>query len=158
MNIRKSLDNILKKYGYDLIYIRRDKRFKCSCYSERSSGQTSSSCNKCFGTGYKVAIEKIRSRRKIAPLTESLVRAGRNYEIGNVSGTAFLYFIQHDVKPKKGDILLEVEWKNGVPFKIKEKHFISIADPKHGAGGRIEFYQVYVKYDTERPGDENALT
>lgn len=158
MDIRKDLSNFLEKYGHYVIYIRRDMRYRCECYSERNGGQAYFDCPKCFGTGYIVTIEKIKTRRNISSVPESLVRSRKSYEPGQVAAKAYVYYMEHHVKPKEGDLILEVEWKNGVPMQILEKNMISVADPKQGIEGRVEFYEVYSRFETERKSDQDALT
>lgn len=158
MDIRKDFTNFLKKYGHDVIYIRTDKRFHCECYSERSGGQIRSDCPKCFGTGYVVSIEKIKTRRGISSVPESLVRSRKRYETGLATAKAYVYYIEHHVLPKEGDMILEVEWVNGIPVSIKEKNMISVADPKQGSQGRTEFYEVYSRFEPKRKSDQDALT
>ncbi|CDQ41817.1 hypothetical protein [Virgibacillus salexigens] len=158
MDIRKDLRNVLDKYGYDAIYIRRDKRFRCECYSERSGGQSRTDCPNCFGTGFVTNIEKVRTRRTISSVPESLVRARKNFEIGNLSAKAYVYYLEHDINPKEGDLLIEAEWKNGVPLSILEKNVISIADPQRGNKGRTEFYQIYSYFEPVRESDQNAIS
>lgn len=147
MDIRKDFSNVLDKYGYDVIYVRRDKRFHCECFSERSGGLAQSDCPKCFGTGYVIGIEKVRTRRKISSVPESLVRARKNFEVGFIPSKAFVFYMEHDIHPAEGDLVLEVEWNDGIPIRIINKNVISIADPQYGDQGRIEFYQVYSRFE-----------
>lgn len=158
MDIRQDLENVLKQYGHDVIYIRRDKRFHCECYSERSGGQAYSDCPKCFGLGYVVTIEKVKTRRGISSVPESLVRARKVYEPGVESAKAYVYYVEYHVNPQEGDMILEVDWKNGIPVEIHEKNIISIADQKNGYQGRIEFYEVYSRFEPKRKSDQDALT
>lgn len=158
MDIQKRFEQVIEKYGHDIVYVRRNLKFHCECYSERSGGADVSKCPKCFGTGYKVSFEKTKVRRKITSVPESLVRARRNFDVGNVATTTYLYYMKKDMKPKQGDIVVEVEWRNGVPIKIQDKFVISVADPKQGLHGKIEFYEVFVRYETEGAKDKDALT
>lgn len=158
MDIRAELQKVLTQYGYDAIYIRRNLQFHCTCYSERSGGQANPDCPKCFGTGYEVTIEKIRTRRDISSVPESLVRTRKNREFGYEAPKAYVYYIEHHVQPKEGDLILEVEWRNEMPVKILDKNVISVADSKHGLQGRVEFYEVYVRYEPTRKSDQDALS
>ncbi|MBR2246176.1 MAG: hypothetical protein IJ880_03990 [Bacilli bacterium] len=158
MDIRRDISEILKKYGHEAIYIRRNKKFRCDCYSERSGGQSYDNCPKCFGTGYAVTIEKIRTRRQISSVPESLVRARKQYEHGYVAANAYVYYLEQQANPKDGDLILEVDWRNGVPVSVNEKNIISVGDPLRGSGGRIEFYKVYSRFEPTRKSDNNAIT
>lgn len=158
IDIRKRIKKLMDEYSHDLAYIRRDTRFRCTCYSERS-GEASANCEQCFGTSYVVSIEKRRARRQIASVPESLIGVNKLQSAGRLSPTAYVYYFEHDLKPTVDDIILEVIWdKSGVPRHIKEKHLISAVVPQQGVKGRIEFYQVYARYDQKGAQDETALS
>lgn len=158
IDLRKRLKEFLDLYAHDIIYIRRDTRFRCECYVERS-GETAPDCPKCFGTGYVVQIEKQRTRRNIGTVPESLVGINQLAQVGRFVPKAYVYYLEHNVKPEENDLILEVIWDiNGVPRLIKEKHVISAAEQKLGYKGRVEFYQVYARYDQKGANDDKALT
>lgn len=158
IDVRNEISKLLDEYGHDIIYIRRDERFRCECYVERS-GEPDPSCSKCFGTGNKVSIEKARTRRQISSVPETLIGVNKLQEAGKLAPKAYVYYLEHDVKPKENDYILEVIWDaNGVPRYIKEKHLISAVDPKYGYKGRVEFYQVYARFDVKGDQDDTTLT
>lgn len=158
MDIRKSLKSILQQYGHDVVYIERDRRFRCSCYSERSGESADPNCPKCFGTSFYVTFRKVKVRRTISSIPETLIGANKLTEEGNVTLKAYVYYMEYDAYPKEGDLILEVDWKNGVPVNIKEKLFISVVEPKLGDQGRVEFYQVYCRYTPKGANDDDALS
>jgi hypothetical protein len=158
INIRKEIAKLFDNYAHNVVYIRRDERFRCECYVERS-GEPLPTCSKCFGTGYVVQIEKVRTRRKIATVPETLIGVNQLQQAGSMAPKSYVYYFEHDVKPKVNDLILEVIWDvNGIPRYIKEKHVISTVDPKLGYKGRIEFYQVYCRYHPKGVNDDKALT
>lgn len=158
IDVRNEISKLLDEYGHDIIYIRRDERFRCECYVERS-GEPDPNCSKCFGTGNKVSIEKARTRRQISSVPETLIGVNKLQEAGKLAPKAYVYYLEHDVKPKENDYILEVIWDaNGVPRYIKEKHLISAVDPKYGYKGRVEFYQVYARFDVKGDQDDTTLT
>jgi hypothetical protein len=156
-DLRKDMTEILNKYGHQIVYIRQDKRFRCDCYSERS-GEARADCPKCFGTTYKVKIEKHLTRRKVSTVPETLPGVRKTSGGGMVVPTTYQYYLLYDVEPQRGDLILEVEWQDDIPRAIKEKLAISLPDPKQGATGRIEFWQVYVRTDWKGAEDNAALT
>lgn len=158
INVRKRIKDLFDQYSHDVVYIRRDQRFRCECYVERS-GEPSPNCSKCFGTGYVVQIERQRTRRNIASVPETLIGVNQLQAAGRLTPKAYVYYLEHDVKPEANDLILEVIWDvNGVPRYIKEKHLISAVEPKFGYKGRTEFYQVYARYDQKGANDDAALT
>lgn len=158
MNIREKFDAFIQKFGHEVLYVRRDIRFRCDCYVERS-GEPKSSCERCMGSGYDVKVERIKARRTIMAVPESLVGLNLHTSRGTHTPKAYVYYISESVKPKDGDYLLEVEWsQNNMPKRILQKHFISVAEPKQGSDGRNEFYQVYCKYQEKSGVDDTALS
>jgi hypothetical protein len=158
INIRKKLKKFFDEYSHNVIYVRRDERFRCVCYIERS-GEPTPNCPICFGTSYVVQIEKKRTRRNISAIPETLIGANRLQQAGRIASTAYIYYFEHDVKPAINDLVLDVIWDiNGVPRRIEQKHLISAVEPKLGYKGRVEFYQVYARYDQKGANDDNALT
>lgn len=158
LDIRKEMADFLEKYAHEVVYIRRDTRFRCECYVERS-GESSDHCPKCFGTGYKVSIEKVRTRRNIAAVPESLVGINQLQQYGKNAPKAYVYYLEYDKDPRDNDLILEVIWDTqGVPRYIKEKHLISVIEAKFGYKGRTEFFQVYCRYDQKGDHDDTTLT
>lgn len=158
INVRKRIKELFDQYSHGIVYIRCDPRFRCECYVERS-GEPSPNCPKCFGTGYVVQIERQRTRRNSASVPESLVGVNQLQDAGRLSPKAYVYYFEHDVKPKEGDLVLEVIWdESGIPRYIKEKQLISAVEAKFGFKGRTEFYQVYCRYDQKGASDDKALT
>ncbi len=158
-DIRSDISKLFDSYAHNVIYIRRDLRFRCDCYSERS-GESAVGCNKCFGTSYVVKLEKTRVRRKLNSVPESLSNLRSESGFGALYPNQYVYWVEWTVQPKAGDLILEVEWdkEQKVPLSILQKHFISVGEPLFGNNGRVEFYTVYLKYSPERGVDNEALT
>jgi hypothetical protein len=158
INIRKKIKDTLTKYGHHIVYIRRDERFRCTCYVERS-GESEADCPLCFGTGFKVSPEKVLVRRTISSIPETLAGTNTVQQAGSLAAKAYTYYFEHDIKPKQSDIILEVIWdNNGIPRYIKEKMFVTSTVEQLGYKGRIEFYQVYCRYDKKGVHDDAALS
>ncbi|QHW35665.1 hypothetical protein GZH47_32730 (plasmid) [Paenibacillus rhizovicinus] len=156
-DLRADIKDILEKYGHKVVYVRQDKRFRCDCYSERS-GEPMADCPKCFGTTYKVSIRSCLTRRKVSVVPETLPGARRVSPLGNIAATTYKYYMEHDVAPQPGDLILEVEWDGEKPATITEKLYVSVPDPLRGDTGRIEFWQVYVRLDWKGDNDDATLT
>jgi len=156
-DLRADLSKLFDQYAHDIVYVRRDTRFRCTCYSERS-GEATSDCPKCFGTSYVVTLQKARTRRKISAVPESLPNNNMSATFGNVVPKQYVYYFEYDVSPKENDLILEVVWEKNIPARIMQKHMISVANPLYGLGGRVEFWTVYVKYEMGEAGDDAALT
>lgn len=158
IDIRKRIKGLLDEYSHNIVYIQRDERFHCECYIERS-GEPMANCPKCFGTGFVVVVKRIRTRRQIATIPESLVGTNSLHEPGSLAPKAYVYYFEHMISPKVDDLILEVIWDiNGVPRHVKDKYVISAVDSQLGYKGRIEFHQVYCRFDQKGDHDDKALT
>lgn len=158
MDIRKRLKEFFDQYSHDIVYVRRDPRFKCYCFVERS-GEPKADCDECFGTGNVVKVERMRGRRQISSVPETLVGVNQLQMAGRIAPTAYVYYLEHHTNPNENDLIMEVVWDTkGVPRLIKEKHLISAVDPKFGYKGRVEFYQVYARYDQKGANDDTTLS
>ncbi len=158
IDIRKEIEKTLAKYGHDIVYVRSDKKFRCECFVERS-GEPRPDCSICFGTGYVVELEKKKTRRKIASVPETLIGLNKIHPSGSVVPKAYVYYFKYFESPKEDDLILEVIWdKKGIPRHIKNKYRISVVDEQLGDSGRVEFYQVYCRFDQKGDHDDTALT
>lgn len=158
MDIRGALNEIIELYGHNVIYVRRDTKFRCECFSSRN-GQADARCKKCLGTGYSITYEQIKVRSRIVDGYGNLSDKGEVVApkgIKQVKST--VYYFPERLHPKEGDLILEVEWTDeGKVKRIRDKHFISISDPKLGVQGRIEFYQVHCKFEESRESDGKTI-
>ena len=155
MDIQKSFDAVIEKYGHDVIYIRRDPRFKCKCYSERS-GEADTDCKDCFGLGNPITLEKIRVRHVTETPAETKLEL--HSDEGISVPVEYEYFVKKSDAPKNGDLIYEVEFdEKGNAKRVLEKSLISLARPMRGTNGRIEFYQVYVKDRRKDRKDDQTI-
>lgn len=159
MDIKEALNEIIDRYGHEVVYIRRDLKFHCECFSNRN-GQADAKCKKCLGTGYAITYERMKVRSRIVDGHDALSDRG---EVVSPEGLKYVkskvYYVPERYVPKEGDLILEVEWsEDGRVNKLIHKHFISIADPKLGLHGRIEFYQVHCKFEESRESDGKTIT
>ena len=155
-NIRADIAKLFDQYAHQIVYVRRNEKFRCDCYSERSRESTSPTCLKCLGTSYQINLEKHRVRRSATSLPETKIGSRKQSEVGNLQASGYVYYFEHYSEPKSGDLLFEVEWLNGVPKTIKEKFEVGLVEPMKGNQGRVEFYQAYVRA-TQKGGDHDGF-
>jgi hypothetical protein len=156
-DLRKDLAKLFDTVSYPIIYVRRDLRFRCECYSERS-GESRADCPRCFGTSYHVTIEKHRTRRHPNAVPLSLSGVNQLAPAGMLLPKAYIYYFEYQVNAQDSDLILEVEWDDQEnPVSIKEKQMISLSEPKTGFEGRVEFYHVYTRMDMKGVNDDTAL-
>ena len=156
--IKKHFDEVLNRYGHQVIYARRDLDIRCECYNEISR-ESDIRCDKCLQTGYKISYERVRSRRRIVTVVETNVALRLTYETGIKTPKAYLYYFPSELAPKEADLILEVEEKeNSNKAKVKEKYIISVAEGMRDVHGEISFYQTYSKYEEKGDYDDKAIS
>ncbi len=158
-DLRADMKKTMDAYSHNVVYVRRNLKFRCSCYSERS-GEAAKGCPKCFGTSYIVRPEKIRGRRSLNSVPESLSGVKQAVGYGTMYPKQYVYYFEHMVQPKEGDLIFEVVWDESgkKPVRIVQRHVVSVAEPLFGDKGRTEFWTVYVKYDQGEAEDYAAFT
>lgn len=158
MDIAKQFDAVIEKFGHSIIYLRKDLKFRCECYVERS-GEPNPTCDICMGTGYDIHVERFKVRRNVASIPETLIGIASLTQRGVQFPKAYVYYVSAFNEPKDGDYILEIKWdENMKPLEITQRNLISAAEPKQGVEGQIAFYQVYCRYEEKRDKDEATLS
>lgn len=133
MDLKKEFDNIISRYGYPVIYVRRDERIKCPC---ADSGEPSPVHELCMGTGYKISLEKHLTRSASSSVPESLTGILRFEGAGIAHPDAWVYFFAAEVDPKPRDLVLE---PNG------GRYVITSVEPLRQEGGAVAYYRVVAR-------------
>jgi hypothetical protein len=108
-SFKGSFDTLLKQIGVWAVYTRSDRRFRCTECFDRFNNDSRPDCSTCFGTGYRVTLE----RWLVFP-TNALFRA----RPANVPQTPagfdpnhpYFIFTRAKNKPAQGDRFFIVEW------------------------------------------------
>ncbi|WP_067924175.1 hypothetical protein [Alicyclobacillus shizuokensis] len=156
-DIRQIIGQLFDRFSYKIVYVRRNRKFKCTCYSERS-GEGDPSCPKCFGTGNVVTIETVRTRRRFQTIPETLPGAGKYTSAGTFSIQAYVYYFEAGTNPQMGDLILEVDWDQDKPIGVREKLYISTIQTMQEFEGNPAFYQVYARSNWKGDADDIALS
>jgi hypothetical protein len=157
MDIRAEVKKILENYGHYVLYLRRDLRLKCDCYQENAE-TADPNCPLCFGTGYKVSIEKILARRQSSSNNSTVPNNLLNQSAGKFYNNPMIYYLPYQVNPKNGDLIIEVKWMNQKATGIKEKHFITNVQDKRGINGSVMFFQVYCQNEPRGVNDNARIS
>lgn len=144
MDLRKEVNTIIEDTGHYVLLQRRSRFLRCSCWNEKYQ-EPDNSCPICLGDGRVSRIERHKVRRELATNIITIPNAIQRTEIGRVATDTRLFFMKHDVHPKKGDIIMEVGWDKNKPTHLIAQYEISFADDMREHKGRIEFYQVTAK-------------
>lgn len=153
-NVKIAFDQIIDAHGQLHAYARRDQRFRCECFHERSKEATSH-CNNCLGSTHPISIEWIKARHKQGQLPVSLPDAYRTSDAGNWKYEAHVYYVKSEANPVVGDYVLDVLTHNHQK-SISRKMLISMVDPKM-LGEDIIFYQVYTREIQKGDFDDLAI-
>jgi hypothetical protein len=157
-------EQILEKSAIWVVYTRSDHRFRCiECYN-LDTGSSRADCGKCFGTGFKVHLERwfahysttlVRPNNELYPLTK----------IGFSADFASFIFTRHPLVPVLNDRIFLVEWslgrdeiaqKGGQPTRLVEALRIRFAEPL--PAGKTIYYTAHCDTVSEdRAAYERAL-
>lgn len=109
MNLKKELDDILEKYGRDVLVIRQDKKKRCVCYDEVNK-EARRDCPFCLGLGYVYTAEKHRTRAMDTNVSETLSRLIKGTSIGGTRSSARKYYFKSEMSADIQDLVVEVDW------------------------------------------------
>lgn len=127
MDLRKSFDTILKKYGHN-VYI---QRLCTSCNRTGAYQKYDQECTECAGTGYSRTLEIHSCRRMLAQGGSKGSAEGIEYTPqGGVPTHGWVYYFRHDTHPEQGDRIYD----DGQILRVNE-----VYDPR-GPTGRVEYY------------------
>jgi hypothetical protein len=106
------VEDLIDTYGVYVVYLRRDTRYRCTCWQENTE-EIDRTHSDCWGTGYKVYVEKHRAlRHKVMPTTQ------KEYAIpptilGLLQQQGLYFYMKRGAWPKALDRILYVEWNVG---------------------------------------------
>lgn len=162
---RKFRERMLKPDGVWVVYTRSDPRFRCTaCFDLDRGSATRQDCGTCFGTGYRVTLErwKVYSSHSIFRARTSqdrLTWAGWTAEHSPV------VFTQAADVPRPQDRIFLVEWDRTTedppygaqPTRIAAAFEVSFVEPLI-AGGGVVYYTCHTQVaDEARAAYEHAL-
>lgn len=134
VDLRFEFVKFIRAYGHFVVYIRSNRAIFCRCYNEKTRTSTLD-CLECLGENYPVQLEKILTRRK-----SLLLRAGGGETLTSLD--TYMYYLEADIHPQKGDDILEVEWDNkGRPVKIIRDMELQATDDLRDYAGKLAFWQ-----------------
>lgn len=141
IDLRQELAMLFQDYGSEYLLISNDKKLRCKCVdSLYNSGKDK--CPICFGTGYISFARKVIGRETMASIPETLPRMIASSEPGEIAVPAKQFYIQHDVRPRRKDLIVVCQWKGNVPIfdEYTEIFLINEAEPNKADNGRIEYF------------------
>lgn len=101
--------NVLKLSGIPVIYTRSDRRFICRQCSSPDGDGGRADCGNCFGTGYKVTLERwfVTYSNSLARLSFPQVPLTRD---GYTQNNNAFFFSRPEERPVEMDRFFVVEW------------------------------------------------
>lgn len=136
--IQKKFNETLDRIGVWAIYTRSDPRFRCLVCHDLDTGDSRPNCESCFGTGYRVTLERwkviyVQGLRRPASAEVPL-----NYPGWLTENQPFLVTRKTEI-PRIGDLLFLVEWdrprdlvpsQQGRPVRLLHTARILFPDPQ----------------------------
>ena len=140
-DLRKTINEILDKWGHNVLIRKNQKHFRCKCFDPHTQESGIASCATCDGTGYVPLIEKVLTRRW--GLGDN--NPDRLMPESKVAQSTRIFYFKHWVHPKVGDLIYEVTWvpnaESGRPKQILHEYSIDKAHEARADRGRIEYYR-----------------
>lgn len=147
MKLKRDFENIIEKYGHDILLLRSDKKTMCTCYNP-VTGSIKSDCPYCFGMGSVPVIEKHKVREQDMRVPETLPYLPDTQLFGEMAVATRAYFMRMDSHPNPHDIIVDVDWNGQIPiYSGRGIYEISHIDAKRFENGEFVFQKVYVKDD-----------
>lgn len=110
INLAKEFENILKRFGRDVLVIRQDRKLRCeTCFNEVTQ-EASRECATCFGLGWSYVAERHTIRSEDVSVPETLARLLGGKSIGQVSASSRRYFCLPNMRAQQDDLIIDVEW------------------------------------------------
>ena len=149
IDFRKEFTYMNEEFGFDMLYIRTNKRIRCKCYNPRTK-DGDSKCKICGGKGKICSIEKIKGIRQNfeRPVTEQYLKLGLS-----ASNTTIIY-VSNDIAPTINDEILVVAYERSgdtpIPVNITMSLRIIMIEKVRGSHGRVEAYRCFAKFSPEK--------
>jgi hypothetical protein len=147
MDLRKEFDEILEKYGFNVLVVRSDRKLRCSCWNEKTQ-EADRECPVCFGKGWVPVVEKHTVRSMDTSVPETLAMLGQDSsKIGGLSIPGRVYYTRYNLLISATDLIVDVDWSsNGKPiYNGGGIYEVSHVDPKRFEKGELIYNKVYVK-------------
>jgi hypothetical protein len=103
------VEDLIDTYGVYLVYLRRDTRYRCSCWQENTE-EIDRAHPDGGGTGCKVYVEKRKALRYKAMATTQKEYAIPDTLIGLLPQYGFYFYFKRGAWPRALDRILAVEW------------------------------------------------
>lgn len=143
--MENQFDEIMERYGHDVLVLHHDKTVQCSCY-KKVLGSVDRTCPFCFGMGYIPIIKRYTTRRIDGAISDTVPRSGNVQNFGSMVVENKHYYFGKDVPIKEQDLIIEVEWdglkpvyKNRGVFEVDHVHSFKFEK------GNVLYYKVNVK-------------
>lgn len=147
MKLKRDFENIISKYGHDILLLRSDRKTTCTCYNSLT-GSIRSDCPYCFGMGTVPVIEKHKVREQDMRVPETLPYLPDSQLFGEMAVATRAYFMRMDAEPHVHDVILDVDWDGNTPiYSGRGLYEISHIDAKRFENGAFVFQKIYVKDD-----------
>lgn len=159
IDMRQESSELIKKHGFPVLFQRTSRKLRCICWNEKHQESDveqyisvmkirknfPASCPRCLGTGRVSRIERHMVRRQQSAQAIMLPQLIQQGSPGLVASDARIFFLMHDVHPKKGDYIYEVGWDKSRPTHMRQAFKIQSVEDMRLENGRIEYYKVVTK-------------
>ena len=141
--IKEGVREIILKSPIWSLYIRRDLRLPCDCYSSPYNAP-SHFCTKCLGTGHVIRVEKVPLRFSMN--TRELKGENDVTLLGRIDQATLRAYSTDKVHPKDNDLIVHTLWnkpgeeRDALPTSVLRVYSVQIAFPM--MQDEISFYEL----------------
>lgn len=144
-SLLEEFDDIIVKYGHDVLLLRKNKNKRCSCYDQKTQS-ADRDCPFCFGLSYIPIIEKHKIRELDTGVPQTLPLLDSKSSFGAIAIPARAYFFRRNDTISEQDLIIDVDWDGDTPMYTRKGIYeISHIDPQRFEQGEEIFKKVYVK-------------
>ena len=147
IDLRKEFDYMINNFGIPVLYVRRNKFVRCSCYNElHKCGDPN--CKACLGSGFLNILEpkdtlKSYSRYNLNCMEQS--------PIGSIDTEDVVFNINFKQQPNKKDLIIQPLYdSNGLITGVDSVYEIYTKLNINGDSGRTELYTIGCKTRNDR--------
>lgn len=139
IDLRKEFHELMEESGHYILLQRTSRKLRCMCWNEKYQ-EADGSCPRCLGEGWVSRIERHLLRKQSALRINYLTTNMKQTPMGEMNVGQMNFFMEHDAKPQKGDVIMEVGWNKQRPTHLIRTYDIADVQDYRLEKGRVEYY------------------
>ena len=125
LNLRQEVDSLIEQFGQPFLLIVQSRSMRCSKWENEEHDPH---CLLCAGTGWMTRRLKRRGVVQNASDVVSHAHLTKPTSMGDLWSAAYVFYFEPNIPLKPGDLILEVGWKQRIPWGLKRVYEIQHVD------------------------------